>query len=104
MTDHGKHGKPKGFPPFPQSLSPRGTHFYSAYNMLLPNYQKKLKRLIRFAHIKINYKEMISMKILIRPLQDGFSSLFLSCYNGWSNSPESLDELIGIRIIYQNLP
>jgi len=37
------------------------------------------------------------MKNLIRPLQDEFSSLYLSCYNEWSNSPESLDELIGIR-------
>jgi len=99
MTDHGKRGKPGVFPPFPQSLDPawRAPHFHNAYNMLSMNYQKKIKRLIRFAHTNKNYKEIISMKILIRPLQDGFSSLYLSCYNGWTNSPESLDELIGIR-------
>jgi hypothetical protein len=98
MTDHGKRGKPGGFPPFPQSLPPRGTHFHSAYNMLSMNCQKKIKRLIRFAHTNKNYKEITSMKNLIRPLQAGFSSLYLSCYNEWSNSPESLDELIGIRM------
>jgi hypothetical protein len=37
------------------------------------------------------------MKNSIRPLQDEFNSLCLSCYNGWTNSSESLDELIGIR-------
>ncbi|MBU4404289.1 MAG: hypothetical protein KKG79_01610 [Acidobacteria bacterium] len=45
MTDHGKRGKPDGFPPFPQSLDPAGRapHFHSAYYFQIKFQSQKIK-------------------------------------------------------------